>query len=99
MKNVMVEYIYQGDENKWQQIVVDFINSVEGNEHLSGKFHYQIFTMPEGRRVHIGRWDSEETLQVLKNQPFFGEFAKAIQQLAGDSFKSQTGFEAFSTND
>jgi quinol monooxygenase YgiN len=97
MKNVMVEYTYTGDEQAWQQLIADFLNAVEADDRLKRRFHYQVFSMPEGRKVHIGRWDSEETLKALQSQPFFKTFAQGVQGLAGDDFKSAFGNEVFST--
>ncbi|QDG76300.1 hypothetical protein [Labrenzia sp. PHM005] len=96
MKNVLVEYTYTGNEETWQQLIADFLNAIEADNRLKGHFHYQVFIMPEGRRVHIGRWDSEETLKALQSQPFFKTFAQGIQALASD-FKSGFGNEVFST--
>jgi quinol monooxygenase YgiN len=97
MKNVMVEYTYTGDEQAWQQLIADFLNAVEADTRLKGHFHYQVFSMPEGRKVHIGRWDSEETLKALQSQVFFTTFAQGVKGFAGESLKSGFGNEVFST--
>lgn len=99
MKNVYVDYNYQGDEQEWQQTIVDFINAVEADERLKGEFHYQVFKLPEGRRVHIGRWSSDEVLKTLQSQDFFKQFAGKIKALAGDTLKNELGHEAFSTGE
>ncbi|MES0879851.1 hypothetical protein [Roseibium sp. SCP14] len=97
MRNVLVEYVYTGNEEPWQQLIADFLNAVEADARLAGRFHYQVFSMPEGRKVHIGRWDTDETLKTLQSQAFFKTFAEGIKGFAGDSLKSGFGNEVFST--
>ena len=97
MRNVLVEYTYAGDEQAWQQLITDFINAIEADSELNGNFHYQVFSMPENRKVHIGRWSSEEVLKHLQAQSFFKTFAQGIQGLAGEDFVSSFGHEVFST--
>lgn len=99
MNNVLVEYHYNGEEDVWQQLIADFINAIEADPKLNGQFHYQVFSLPEGRKVHIGRWQTEETLKALQSQEFFKTFSQGIKTLGGDSLSSQFGVESFSTQD
>ncbi len=93
MYGIVVEYDFAGDETQWRQTIDTFISHINTDEKLKGHFSYLVNSRKDGSgRVHVGQWDSEDTLKHLQSQPFFGEFAAKIQELAGESMKT-TFFE------
>ena len=88
-QGIVIEYELSGDDAAWRAAVDKFLKKIDGDPKLRGKFTYEVnSTNDTGGRVHIGHWDSEETLSHLQSQPFFKEFAQAIQSFAGGGPKS-----------
>ncbi len=86
MDGILIEYSYSGDEDMWRHAVDAFVGNIEADDQLRGRFSYQIKTRGDGtERVHIGMWDSDETLAHLQAQEFFKTFAGQVQSFAGDS--------------
>ena len=98
MKNVLVEYQFDGDDRAWRKLVSDFLSDIEADTQLVGNFHYQVFSLPEGRRLHIGRWANENALKYLQSKEFFRTFSHGVKALAGDSLKTSFGEESFTTS-
>jgi len=89
MDGILIEYDYAGDENVWRNAVDAFVSNIDADERLRGRFSYRVNTRGDaGSRVHIGTWDSEETLAHLQAQEFFKTFAGQVQSFAGDSLKT-----------
>ncbi len=89
MYGIVIEYELSGDEAAWRRAVDTFLKNIDGDPALQGKFSYEVNTSNDsGGRVHIGHWDSEETLAHLQSQPFFKEFAGALQDFAGGNLKA-----------
>ncbi len=94
MYGIVIEYDYSGDEAAWQSAVDTFIGHIDADERLKGRFSYLVNVRNDGAgRIHIGRWDEQETLAHLQSQPFFPEFAAKVKEFGGDTLKS-TGFES-----
>lgn len=89
MDGILIQYEYKGDEDQWKIAVNEFITQVNSDSELKGKFTYSIFKTSEPvKRVHVGRWDSNQTLETLKSRRFFKDFTESMQGLAGDSLSS-----------
>ena len=86
---IAVSYSYEGDEAAWANVVDEFTQAVSADTALSGRLSYHVQRSNDGRRLHIGRWDSEETVKLLQSRDYFTSFAAALQRLAGDSLSSQ----------
>jgi hypothetical protein len=92
MFGIVIEYDYLGDEAEWQTAVETFIGRIDADDRLRGRFSYLVNVRNDGAgRIHIGRWDDEETLGHLQSQPFFAEFAAKVAEFSGGKPKS-TGF-------
>ena len=68
MEGILIRYDYDGDEEVWEQAIRTFVTSIDADEALRGKFSY-IVTRVDGSpgRVHMGRWDSDATLEHLQS--------------------------------
>ena len=92
MLGIVIEYDYDGDEAVWQDAVDTFVGHLGADERLKGKLSYQVNVAGDGkRRIHVGNWDSEETLKYMQSQPYFPEFAAKVKEFSGDGPKA-TGF-------
>lgn len=61
-----------------------FIGNINADERLNGRFSYQVNVAGDGTgRVHIGQWDTEETLAHVHSQPYFAEFAGKVKEFSG----------------
>ena len=99
MDGILIEYTYQGNEALWRHTIQAFIANIEGRDRLRGHFSYQVKKVgDDGRRLHIGMWDSEETLTHLQAQEFFKTFAEQIREFAGDSLQTTRFVHAHGTN-
>lgn len=86
---ICVTYNYDGDEAAWRSIITGFVSSVKADADLAGKFTYHVHTAKDGHaRIHIGRWDKAETVELLQSRPYFTAFARSLKELAGDSLKA-----------
>lgn len=89
MDGILIQYEYGGDESRWQAVMETFILAVETDPDLKGKFTYSVCKTSEPmKRVHVGRWDSNQTLETLKQKSFFKTFTESMEKLAGDSLVS-----------
>ena len=90
MFGIVIRYQLQGDESVWQQAVDAFVNAVDNDPQAAGKFHYTVTSAGDGAtRIHIGQWDSEETLKHVQSQDYFSTFAGAVKAFAGDTLDAQ----------
>jgi hypothetical protein len=90
---IVIEYDYSGDEAEWQQAIDTFTGKIDADQRLQGRFSYQVNVRNDGSgRVHVGGWDSEETLKHLQSQAFFADFAEQVKKSSGGDVKS-TGFK------
>ncbi len=83
MFGILIEYDYDGDETAWKSAVTDFVNNIDADPVLRGNFSYQVNIAANGTgRVHVGRWNNEETLAHLQSQDFFKTFAQQVGKFA-----------------
>jgi len=93
MLGIVIEYEYSGDEAAWQSAVDTFMGHIDADERLKNKLSYQVNVSGDGsRRIHIGNWDTEETLKYMQSQPYFGEFAGKVKEFSGGG-PTATGFK------
>ena len=86
MEGILIRYNYAGDGQVWERAIRRFLDSVDADKRLQGSFSYMVSRVEEGPgRVHLGRWDSDATLEHLKAQPFFAEFGAAVKGFGGDT--------------
>jgi quinol monooxygenase YgiN len=84
MFGILIQYNYEGDEATWKAAVTEFVSNIDADPALSGKFSYQVNIAADGKgRVHVGRWDNEDTLAHLQSQDFFKAFAQKVGEFAG----------------
>lgn len=96
---ICITYDYDGDEAEWEALVGGFVESIAADSELAGKFSYHVQKAKEGPgRIHIGRWDSPETVQLMQSRAYFKAFAPRLQALAGESLRSRPFTVAFSTD-
>lgn len=89
MDGILIQYQFNGNEQIWQKTVNTFIARISEDADLAGKFHYSVFKTSEpAKRVHVGRWDSDQTLSTLREKEFFKTFTEQMKELAGDSLIS-----------
>jgi quinol monooxygenase YgiN len=92
MLGIVIEYEFSGDEAAWQTAVDTFLGHLDADERLKGRLSYQVNVSSDGnRRIHVGNWDSEETLKYMQSQPYFPEFAGKVKEFSGGGPKA-TGF-------
>ncbi|MDP6344510.1 MAG: hypothetical protein QF384_00035 [Alphaproteobacteria bacterium] len=89
MHGIVIEYDLSGDQADWRRAVETFLKHIDDDPRLQGRFRYQVNRLGDGDgRLHIGHWDNEETLAHLQAQPFFRQFAAAIQEFAAEPPKA-----------
>ena len=100
MFGILIQYNYDGDESAWLSAVEEFVTSIDADPALRGKFAYRVNIAADGvGRVHVGRWDSEETVAHLQAQDFFKRFAAKIGEFAGGSPNATRLKQAAGTGD
>lgn len=98
MQGIVIQYAYSGDEGHWKAVVEGFVANVEADPKLKGEFSYEVNVAPDGiSRVHIGRWEKDETLAYLQSQSFFKAFAAKVQGFAGTDVSAQRFARVVST--
>lgn len=86
MEGIVVRYAYSGDEAAWRSVIDAFLDALAADDAVRGRFHYAVtIGKDETSRVHVGRWDSEETLATVQSRDYFKTFADAVQKLGGES--------------
>ena len=86
---ICITYEFDGDEAEWDAATSSFIAAINADPQASGKFSYSVNRAKEGNAcVHIGRWDSPETLAHVQAQEYFKTFAPKVQAFAGDTLKT-----------
>ena len=90
MDGVSIRYRYDGDELAWREAIDAFVDAVDADPDISGKFSYAVSVAGDGvSRAHVGRWDTDATLKTLQSRDYFKTFAKTLQGLAGDSLDAK----------
>ena len=86
MYGISVRYEYDGPEQPWENVINAFIDAVNADTELAGRFDYQVNIGRDGKsRVHWGRWDEPATVERLQSRAYFREFSEALKTFAGDS--------------
>ncbi|MBL4727340.1 MAG: hypothetical protein JKY83_11840 [Rhizobiaceae bacterium] len=84
MHGITITYEFDGDEAEWESAVQDFINAINNDSEIAGKFTYQVHKAKEGnRRIHWGQWDVPETVQKMQANDYFKIFATKLKEMAG----------------
>ena len=86
MDGISIRYRYSGDEAAWRAAVDTFIDEINADPDVAGKFSYAVSVAGDGEtRSHTGRWDEESTLKTLQSRNYFKTFAQTLKEMAGDS--------------
>lgn len=86
MGTQVISYEFSGNEKIWRAAIDTFLLAVATDPVLADGFSYDVYIAEEGgRRMHIPRWRDDDVLAHLQTQPFFGEFAAAVKEFAGES--------------
>ncbi len=84
MRGITITYSYSGDEAAWTRATSDFIDAIDSDPAVAGKFTYQVAVADDGEtRIHWGRWDNAETLAHVQSQDYFKTFAAKVRDFAG----------------
>lgn len=84
MRSITIRYRYDGPEEKWREVIGDFIAALDADPDVSDKFDYQVSVADDGvSRIHWGRWDSQDTLRKMQSSDYFKTFAERLKELAG----------------
>ena len=55
MNGILIQYEYSGDEAKWERAFTKFIEHIDNDPKLKGKFSYIVSRVKEGsKKVHRG---------------------------------------------
>ncbi|MCP4384234.1 MAG: hypothetical protein GY798_22965 [Hyphomicrobiales bacterium] len=88
MEGIIVRYRYDGDDAPWRSTINRFIDAINADEAVKGRFRYSVTIAKDGvGRTHIGRWDSDETLKTVQSRDYFKQFSEAVQEFAGDTLE------------
>jgi hypothetical protein len=87
---ILITYRYTGDEALWSEVTGAFTAATGADQALTGKFSYHVQKAADGAaRIHIGRWDRDETVRLMQSRPYFATFSAALREMAGDTMTSQ----------
>ncbi len=88
----MIRYEFDGDEAAWRSAVDTFVSRIDADPQVSGGFSYSVSVAADGRRrVHVGRWTDQATLEMLQGRDYFKTFAAAVKGFAGDLVVDHAG--------
>ena len=86
MDGVSIRYLYEGDEAAWRAAVDAFVDAIDADPDIGGKFSYAVSVAGDGvTRSHTGRWDTDATLKTLQSRDYFKTFAQTLKGMAGDT--------------
>jgi len=84
MHGIDIQYEFDGDEAEWNEAVTAFVQAIDADADIAGRFTYRVTKAKEGnKRIHWGQWDQPETVQTLQSRDYFKTFAGKLQELAG----------------
>jgi hypothetical protein len=87
---ILITYRYTGDEARWAAVTEAFTAAVGADPDLTGKLSYHVQKAADGEtRIHIGRWDRDETVRLMQSRPYFAAFSAALREMAGDTMTNQ----------
>ena len=88
MEGISIRYRYDGDEATWRAAVDGFIEAVNADPDIRGKFSYAVSVAADGvTRLHVGKWDSGATLETLQSRDYFKTFSQSVKGFAGDTLE------------
>ena len=83
MHGIEIQYELKGDEAEWNAAVATFVQAIDADADIAGRFTYRVTKAKEGnKRIHWGQWDVPETVQTLQSRDYFKTFAAKLQELA-----------------
>ncbi|MGJ8529706.1 putative quinol monooxygenase [Maritalea sp.] len=86
MNGIVISYQYSGDEDEWKAVTQAFVAAIEADEKLGGRFTYIVTkSRSTDTRTHIGRWTSQEALELMQSREYFKTFSGKLKAMAGDS--------------
>ncbi len=86
---ILIRYDYSGDEADWQAAIDGFVQALNGDSEVGGRFSYSVNILPDGvGRAHVGRWDNDETLSLVQSRDYFKAFAGQVQGFAGGELEA-----------
>jgi len=89
MEGILIRYDYDGDEAAWRSAVNGFVTKIDADPEVRGGFSYSVNVAADGkRRVHVGRWRDQATLETLQARDYFKTFSAAVKGFAGDSLET-----------
>lgn len=92
---ISCSYVYTGDEAPWEAFVDRFLKNIAADAEIRNKFHYLVNIGQDGKtRVHIGHWDTPQTVSTLMARPYFRDFADDLHHFGGASLTA-TFFENY----
>lgn len=99
MQGIIVRYRYSGDEAAWRRTAEEVVKSINADEVVRGRFHYAVTVSADGvGRMHVGQWDSDETLKTVQARDYFRRFTETVKGFAGDTLESTRMSIAASTD-
>ncbi len=89
MEGILIRYEFDGDEAAWRSAVDTFVARIDADPQVTGGFSYSVNVAADGRRrVHVGRWTDQATLETLQGRDYFKTFAAAVKGFAGDTLEA-----------
>jgi hypothetical protein len=83
---ICITYNFTGDEAEWESVCQAFLDAIASDSAAARRFSYSINKAKSGNgRVHIGRWDTAETLAHVQSQVYFKTFAANVQRFGADT--------------
>ena len=84
MFGATVQYEFSGNEAEWDAAVATFVQEIDADPDVSGRFTYRVTRVKDGsKRIHWGQWDVPETIQLLQSRDYFRMFTAKLQELHG----------------
>jgi len=88
MHGITLHYEFNGDEAEWNAAVATFVQAIDADADIAGRFTYRVTKANEGNtRIHWGQWDVPETVETLQSRGYFKTFADTLQNLTGGGLK------------
>ena len=89
MEGILIRYEFDGDESAWRSAVDSFVAGIDADPELRSGFSYSVNVAADGkRRVHVGRWRDQATLETLQGRDYFKTFAAAVKGFGGDTLEA-----------
>jgi hypothetical protein len=67
MLGISIRYSYDGPAEPREAAINAFIDNINNDPDIAGKFHYRVNIGKDGTtRVHWGRWDEQHIVETLQ---------------------------------